>query len=214
MSDSTYQAYLNNPKKVPQRVYYETGAQNIIKTDIVSVLDGHIPFICEHRFNNYFALSLGPGLILPISVLDLFGSENSNTMLSYLISVNPTFRQSGASFHIEPILYPEGESGTSYWSCFYKAKFFATMRMTEFGFVYGYNNFNYKNINYQTSLALSFVNQLPYRNVSDIKYLSSQGIDQNNLSEYGVPEVNTIRLSLRIYLGYILDKHIKTLTKL
>ncbi|WP_165021271.1 hypothetical protein [Dysgonomonas sp. ZJ279] len=69
---------------------------SIIKTDILSIIDGDLPIIYEHRFSSLFAVEAGVGLILPyeneISTFPISAENNrnfKNTKFGYSLLAAP-----------------------------------------------------------------------------------------------------------------------------
>lgn len=204
-NDSTYQQYLLNNKNVPKRVYYNSDVKNILKTSIFSIVDGNIPIIWEHRFNDYFALEGGPGLILPYTVTDLFVGDTSHDFF-HLLGQNTNFknRKIGASFQLEPKLFL-GLSSSYYISTFYRYRGYSSLHINEVGIAYGVN-LDSDYLANELSFALSYLNQVPISENSEVRFA---GVKSSNLSSYGLAMVNTIQLSLRLHLGYIIQTPLK-----
>ncbi len=69
-----------------------TNSSNILKTDVVSIIGGELPFIWEHKFSKTFGIELGAGVLLPYYVnTDLIFSDNidfSNDKSGYSFLAN------------------------------------------------------------------------------------------------------------------------------
>jgi hypothetical protein len=207
-NDSIYSQYLHNNNNVPKRVYYGRGSENILKTDLTSIFDGNIRLIWEHRFNDYFALDSGLGMILPYSLADIL-KRSDGTILGVL-GMNPQFinRNLGSSFHIEPKLFFD-QSSYKYISVYYNFMKYSKLLCHEFSVAYGYN-IDLKKTTYQTSIALSYINQIPNSmgDITDIKY---KGYILGESYSDDLTSVGTIRLSIRIQFGYIFQTPLKPL---
>lgn len=210
-SDSIYQEYLLNNHNVPKRVHYTNDSRNIIKTNIISVIDGHLPIIWEHKFDNCFGFEAGPGIIFPYTFFEIIGQNKPDNFFKPLFPfiINPTFsdRKLGVSFQIEPKLYlgntPWGSLGS-----FYSFKSYSKLLIHEIGFAFNFID-QYpgsKNFASQMGITFSYVNQIPLYNVEDVKYV---GTESNDLSVYGLPKVSCFRLAFRLQVGYLFDNQIK-----
>lgn len=200
-NDSTYQQYLLNNKNVPKRVYYNSNEKNILKTSIFSIMDGNLPIIWEHRFNDYLALKGGPGLLLPYTQTDLFTSDDLYDFYN-LLGVNTNFKQRkiGASFQLESKLYMDICS--SYFiSAFYRYRGYSSLNINEIGIAYGVDLDSDYFAN-ELSFAVSYLNQVPISENSEVRF---SGVKSSNLSSYGLAMVNTIQISFRLHLGYIIQ---------
>lgn len=84
-----------------------TKASNIIKTDVVQILQANIPLIFEHRFNNYLSVQAGFGLLTTSMYHPLFrpifteAPFKDDIKGGYSILVQPTIYSNGfESFHM------------------------------------------------------------------------------------------------------------------
>ncbi|WP_243349744.1 hypothetical protein [Parabacteroides sp. FAFU027] len=210
-SDSIYQQYLLNNKNVPKRVYYTDNSQNILKTNIFSLLDGHLPIIWEHRFDNNMGFELGPGIILPYTFSDIIGQKQLEEIYkpNFPFILNPDFsnKKLGVSFHLEPKLYlgssPWGSLGT-----FYSFKSYSKMWMNQIGLAFNFIDEYPSSKKYATQMGITFsyVNQIPYYNIADVRYT---GTSYESLSGHGLPMINCFLLAFRFQPGYIFENQIK-----
>ena len=210
-SDSIYQQYLLNNHNVPKRVYYTDDSKNIIKTNIFSIIDGNLPIIWEHKFDNCLGFEIGPGIILPYTFFDIIGQNKTDELFkpSFPFIINPTFsnRKLGVSFQVEPKLYlgnvPWGSLGT-----FYSLKSYSKLLIHEIGFAFNFID-QYpgsKNFASQMGITFSYLNQIPLYNVENVKYI---GTVSNEFSSYGLPKVSCFLLAFRLQVGYLFDNQIK-----
>ena len=208
-NDSTYQQYLLNNHNVPKRIYYTKDIRNVVKTDLVSILDGVLPIIWEHRFSESIVLDGGVGLIMPYSIIDVFGysarANSNNGSQNNLLGYNQSFDNDkfGTSVHLEPKLY-FSESGSSidsnsnaYMSLFYDRKAYDRLGMTAFGAAYGYE-IDYDKISLDLSFAIYKVKQNAFSDYNDFKFTAG-------LSERNGTTAESLRLSLRCQIGFQFD---------
>ncbi|MDP4271367.1 MAG: hypothetical protein Q8909_14790 [Bacteroidota bacterium] len=214
-NDSTYLKYLLHNSNVAKRTYYPGDSKNEIKTDIISIADGHLPIIWEHRFNNHLGVDAGPGILLPYTFFDILGKGSGEAYPNFFPFVtNPNFenKKLGVSFRVEPKIYYKTEhqiTALSHFnsiSTFYSCKAYSKLFINEVGLAYTYIADTDK-FAIQPTFAFSYISQIPFNDVSDVKYMGKQSDD---LSGYGLPKVSCFRLYLRFQVGYILEHPVKS----
>lgn len=209
-NDSTYQQYLLNPKIVPKRVYYTDDSRNIIKTNPLTIFDGYLHVIWEHKFKNNLGFDVAPGIILPYTIFDLIGKEKVSEIYkaSFPFIRNSEFLNNkfGIGIQLEPKLYiganPWGAIGT-----FYSFKSYSALLIQELGITF--NVFDYykelHKVSSQMGITISYVIQTPKSDQYNVRYIGKQS---DNLNIYGLYDINSIRISLRVQVGKILRNKI------
>lgn len=211
-NDSTYQQYLMNNKNVPKRVYYSSDVKDIIKTDIPSIIDGIIPVIWEHRFNDNFGIEGGVGLIMKYSVIDYFNEYDRRTFSDVgLFGLNPAFKNKkyGTGLHIEPRFFTSGDplflgsNGTSFISCTYNRNFYSNLDISEIGAGYG-TTFESDIMSLQLAISIFRVNQTAHNSADDFKY-------QGQFCLVEGLKAKSLRISIGIQLGLNMPQKMKPL---
>ena len=201
-SDSTYQQYLLNNKNVPKRIYYCSENLDILKTNLSAILDGNVPLIWEHRFNEYYAIDGGPGLILPYSMIDYFKNSELGNTNPFGLNSNFENKKLGFSYEIEPKLFLADNSlfinhnGYSFFSVFYKELLYSNLRIKELGVGLGITC-DFDRTTIQMIFSICYDQQTLLDNFYNFKYLGPFSSVESNTA-------NNLRLSLRLELGYIL----------
>lgn len=231
-TDSIYALYLKDPTKVPPRVKYTSDKFNAIKLRVFDMMDGHLPIVWEHRFNNWLGVDLAPGLILPFTINDYI---NSNVLddLSFSVidnsglsigttKMNTSFvnHHLGFSAFVQPKVYagdivigersPTRSTQTYPWlSCgpFYSFKNYSSVMINEVGFAFDFITYSSsEHFTSQWGVSVSYLQQSPKHNISEVRY---NGVQSPELSMFGIPNVNILRITLRYQLGYIFANKIK-----
>lgn len=231
-TDSIYALYLKDPTKVPPRVKYTSDKFNAIKLRVFDMLDGHLPIVWEHRFNNWLGVDLAPGIILPFTINDYIKSETldrisfspfESPQLSVgLIKMNSTFvnHHFGYSAFVQPKVYageirigerrPTRSTQAYPWlSCgpFYSFKNYSSVMINEVGFAFDFITYSSsEHFTSQYGVSISYMMQSPKHNIQEVRY---NGVQSSELSMFGIPNVNVVRVTLRYQLGYIFQKKIK-----
>lgn len=216
-NDSTYLNYLLKYKNVSKR-YDRTGmSKNILKTNIVQLLDGEFQTNWEHRFNDNFGFDLGPGLILPYSCNSFYGSNAYDVddiegifkpMILFLYNnkqfVNKNF---GFSLLFEPKFYFFSKTKfittdhSNSIGPFYRFRSYSNLTINEFGIAYTYIP-GISKLTYTPSVAFSYTIQTPFNNESDLKFF---GNPTANINSHNLPDYTSFRIYVRVDLGYVFN---------
>lgn len=217
-NDSTYLNYLLKNKNVATRSVNAGEAHNILKTDLITIFNGQLPIIWEHRFNRSLGFDAGIGIILPYTFFKILGEDvNPNPGLYYdppypnffPFIVNPLFQNNklGFSLYAAPKVYFETNhryEALSHSNClgvFYQLRSFSKLLINEVGITYSSISENDK-LSFQPTVSLSYVMQTPFSDVQDVKY---HGKASTSLTSHGLPSVNAIRLSFTFPIGYVFN---------
>lgn len=218
-SDTAYTNYLSRHENTFQRTYRIGMTKNIFKTNLIQLVDGEFQTIWEHRFNNRFGFDIGPGLILPFSLNKTIGvnasiSNDYSSKINNLYDITKLFlynvdgfdnNKPGFSFMIEPKYYFFVKTKlriTDHHAAvgsFYHFRKYSNLLINEVGISYTYLVSNYK-LFYSPSIALSYTIQTPFNQISDLKFL---GNPSSTLSGHNLPYYTSLRIYIRMYLGYI-----------
>lgn len=216
-NDSTYLKYLLKNKDVSKRYDRTCLSKNILKTNIVQLLDGEFQTTWEHRFNNNFGFDLGPGLILPYSCNSYFGRDTNikvdrswmfNAMSIFLYN-NEQFvnEQFGFSLLVEPKYYFFSKTKlittdhSNSIGPFYRFRSYSNLTINEFGIAYTYLP-GFSKLTYTPSVAFSYTIQTPFNNVSDLKFFGNPTSKINSLN---LPNYHSFRIYIRVDIGYVFN---------
>lgn len=201
-SDSTYQQYLQNNSKVPKRYYYASDSKNILKTDIVAMLDGNIPLIWEHRFSEHWGLDGGVGVLLKYSMNDYVSKKDFDDEAPFGLNTNFKNNKLGFSCQLEPKIFLSDNSvlidkGYTFLSLYYKNLFYSRLSIREIGVGYGFTA-DFDHTTLQMILSILYVRQSIPTQEDEFKYLGP-------FSSANGTEAKGAMISLRIQLGYIFN---------
>lgn len=76
-------------------------SKNLIKTDLISIIDGNVPIIWEHKFSDIFSLEGGLGIIIPI------GNNRLNNIINFELNPDYIVKKIGGSALLEFRYHPE-----------------------------------------------------------------------------------------------------------
>lgn len=217
-NDTTYLNYLLKNKNVATRSVNAGEAHNILKTDLITIFNGQLPIIWEHRFNRSLGFDAGIGILLPYTSFEILENIRAdpngfNVPIDYPnffpLIVNPAFRNKklGISLYAAPKIYFETNhryevlSHSNSLGIFYQLRSFSKLLINEVGITYAYI-LEDDVISSQPTVSLSYVMQTPYSDVQDVKYHGKASVD---LTSRGLPSVNAIRLSFTFPLGYVFN---------
>lgn len=211
-NDSTYLNYLLKDKSVPKRNDYAGDKKNIIKTNIISIIDGELPIIWEHRFNDRFGFDIGPGLIMPYSANKRFGAEDMETAPFFdknIFYLNPDFENTkfSASFLVEPKVFFHLndkfiiKKTITFLSPFFRVKAYPNQFVKEIGISYGGVREESK-FSSSLSFALSYTIETPYDSDTVLKY---RGTASKRISSFNLPEYTLLRFYIRINIGTVIN---------
>lgn len=199
-ADSTsYDDYLSGLAIEEDRTYHPSFVTNVIKTDLMPILDGHIPIIWQRKVFEHFYVDIAPGLLLNYTVNDVLGLSEDDDFLSNFINANPKFKPGGLgwAFYVEP-KYFSSKLRRSYYNVKVGYKQYPTSNVTEIGFGRG-SNWDAGKFNWDYNLGICFAKQNLTNGGTELKY-------QNFFSEFrsGSDSPWMILIKLNIQLGYIL----------
>lgn len=208
-NDSTYLNYLNNSTSIPKMKSIGTDMKNIIKTDIFSIVDGHLPIIWEHRFKDNLGFDIGSGLLLPYNFFKILGKGSLDAYPDFFpFIINPNFKNDkfGISFYAAPKFYFRSikndllDDHIDCISTYYTMKSYSDLFINEVGITYTYI-LNYSAVTFQPLFGISYINQAPHNDIANVKYRGTQSL---NVSEHGLPYVNSIRIFMRFNIGWLM----------
>ena len=215
-NDSTYLNYLLKNNNVPKRTFRTGMTKNILKTNIIQLLDGELQTIWEHHINDLFGFDIGPGLILPYTLNKYIGSESAYEGDNLLVSSGNLFlyhkvgfenKKFGFSFQAEPKFY--FNSKTKFLTTdhsnsigpFYHFRSYSNLLINEIGLAYTYIP-GFDKITYVPSIAFSYTIQTPMNSASELKFF---GNPIATLNSYNLTDYTSFRIYFRMNFGYIFN---------
>lgn len=166
--------------------------KNIIKTDLTDFLQANIPIIWEHRFNDFFALQTGFGLLTNSFFSPVYTPKYSVSYSMY------DELNSGLSLHLSPVIYTHGFESLHFGIPFNLHFYTGQALSYNFSFTVGKQWFVSRRIaiDIETGIGLEFEKSL-----DGSSYIYDPDI--NNIDKYGGEGLRLL-IPLSIKLGYIL----------